>query len=168
MKLIIGMERKLDKAETLSILKCDWVRLQYQNILISGASGTGKTWLTCALGASVVQHKMSVRCARVGRLAEEIMYARLDGTITKLRAKLARLDLLIIDDFALSPMSKQELTDIFKIIEDRSAQRSTTLISQRYPQEWYGYINDSLLADAFMDRLRSRAYLLNLEGKSFR
>lgn len=159
--------RKLDKAETLSLLKCDWVR-QYQNILISGASGTGKTWLACALGASAVQHEMSVRYARVGRLAEEIMYARLDGTITKLRAKLARLDLLIIDDFALSPMSKQELTDIFEIIEDRSAQSSTIMIAQRSPQEWYDYINDPLLADAFMDRLRSRAHLLNLEGKSLR
>lgn len=147
----------MDKAETLSLTKCDWVR-QYQNIWISVASGTGKTWLACALGASAVQHEMSVRYARVGRLAEEIVYARLDGTITKLRAKLARLDLLIIDDFALSPMSKQELNDIFEIIEDRSAQSSTIMIAQRFPQEWYDYITDPLLADAFMGRIRSRAH----------
>jgi DNA replication protein DnaC len=96
------------------------------------------------------------------------MYARLDGTITKLHAKLARLDLLIIDDFSLCPMSKQEMTDIFEIIEDRSAQSSTIMIAQRSPQEWYNYINAPLLANAFIDRLRSRAHLLNLEGKSLR
>lgn len=159
--------RKLDKAEILSLLKCDWIR-KHQNILISGASGTGKTWLACAFGVAAVQNELSVRYVRVGRLAEEMMYARLDGSITKLRAKLARQDLLIIDDFALSPMSKQELTDIFEIIEDRSTQSSTIMIAQRSPQEWYDYINDPLLADAFMDRVRSRAHLLPLEGKSLR
>ncbi|MER5174112.1 IS21-like element helper ATPase IstB [Thioclava kandeliae] len=159
--------RKLDKAEILSLLKCDWIRM-HQNILVSGASGTGKTWLACAFGVAAVQKEFSVRYVRVGLLAEEMMYARLDGSITKLRAKLARLDLLIIDDFALSPMSKQELTDIFEIIEDRSTESSTIIIAQRSPHEWYDYINDPLLADAFMDRVRSRAHLLPLEGKSLR
>lgn len=96
------------------------------------------------------------------------MYARLDGTISKLRTKLSRLDLLIIDDFALSPMARQELTDLFEIIEDRSAKSSTIMIAQRAPQEWYDYISDPLLADAFMDRIRSRAHFLQLEGKSMR
>ncbi|MDX8355670.1 IS21-like element helper ATPase IstB [Cognatiyoonia sp. IB215182] len=159
--------RNLDKAEILSLLKSEWID-RSQNLLISGASGTGKTWLACALGVSAVQHERSVRYVRAGRLVEEMMYARLDGTITKLRTKLARLDLLIIDDFALSPMSKQELTDLFEIIEDRSARSSTIMIAQRAPEEWYDYIADPLLADAFMDRIRSRAHLLQLKGKSLR
>lgn len=159
--------RNLDKAEILSLLKSEWID-RSQNLLVSGASGTGKTWLACALGVSAVQHERSVRYVRAGRLVEEMMYARLDGTITKLRTKLARLDLLIIDDFALSPMSKQELTDLFEIIEDRSARSSTIMIAQRAPEEWYDYIADPLLADAFMDRIRSRAHLLQLKGKSLR
>lgn len=159
--------RNIDKSEILSLLKCDWITRK-QNLLISGASGTGKTWLACALGVAAVHHELPVRYARAGRLTEEIMYSRLDGTIAKLRAKLARLDLLIIDDFALSPMKKQELTDLFEIVEDRSTQSSTIIIAQRSPEEWYDYINDPLLADAFMDRVRSRAHLLQLEGKSMR
>lgn len=159
--------RNLDKAEILSLLKSEWID-RGQNLLVSGASGTGKTWLACALGVSAVQHERSVRYVRAGRLVEEMMYARLDGTISKMRAKLARLDLIIIDDFALSTMSKQELTDLFEVIEDRSAKSSTIMIAQRAPEEWYDYIGDPLLADAFMDRIRSRAHLLQLKGKSLR
>jgi DNA replication protein DnaC len=160
-------DRNLDKSEILALLKCDWIK-RYQNILISGASGTGKTWLACALGVSAVRHEMGVRYARASRLVEEVMYARLDGSIAKFRAKLSRLELLIIDDFSLSPMKKQELNDLFEIIEDRSVQSSTIMIAQRSPQEWYDYIGDPLLADAFMDRIRSNSHVLLLEGKSMR
>lgn len=96
------------------------------------------------------------------------MYARLDGTIAIFRAKLSRLDLLIIDDFSLSLMKKRELNDLLEVIEDRSVQSSTVMIAQRSPQEWYDYIGDPLLADAFMDRVRSNAHVLLLEGKSMR
>lgn len=142
--------------------------MRKQNLLVSGASGTGKTWLACSLGVAAVRHEFVVRYARAGRLAEEMTFARLDGTIAKLRTKLSRLDLLIIDDLALSPMNRQELNDIFEVIEDRSAHSSIIMIAQRSPDEWYDFINDQLLADAFMDRIRSRAYLLELEGKSMR
>jgi len=159
--------RNLDKSEMLSLLKCDWIK-QKQNLLITGMSGTGKTWLACALGASAVRQELSVRYSRAGRLVEEVMYARLDGSITKLRMKLSRLDLLIVDDFALASMKKQEITDLFEIIEDRSANKSTIVVGQRSPSEWYDFIGDPLLADAFMDRVRSRAHILQLEGKSMR
>lgn len=159
--------RNLDKSEILALLKCDWIARK-QNLILSGASGTGKTWLACALGMSAIRHENTVRYVRAGRLVEEIMYARLDGSISKLRAKLSRLDLMIIDDFALSPMSQQELTDLFEIVEDRSEKSSTIMIAQRAPEEWYDYISDPLLADAFMDRIRSRAHFLKLQGKSMR
>lgn len=94
-------DRNLDKSEILALLKCDWIKRR-QNILLSGASGTGKTWLACALGVSAVRHEMGVRYVRASRLLEEVMYARLDGSIAKFRAKLSRLELLIVDDFSLS------------------------------------------------------------------
>ena len=159
--------RNLDRSEVLSLLKCDWIE-RHQNIIISGASGTGKTWLACAIGIAAVRKEFPSRYVRASRLAEEMMYARLDGSIAKLRIKLSRLKLLVIDDFSLSPMSKQELIDIFEVIEDRSSTSSTIMIAQRAPEEWYDYIADPLLADAFMDRVRSRAHFLTLKGKSLR
>mgnify|MGYP001800028940 FL=1 len=85
-----------------------------------------------------------------------------------MRKKIANLDLLILDDFALSPLSKQELTDLFEVIEDRSTMSSVIMISQRPAVDWYDYIGDPLIADAFMDRVRSKAHLLQLEGRSLR
>ncbi len=160
-------ERNLDKSEVLDLLKCDWIKRK-RNILITGASGTGKTWLACALGVSAVRHELSVRYARAARIVEELGYSRLDGSIPKLRKKIANLDLLILDDFALSPLSKQELTDLFEVIEDRSTMSSVIMISQRPAVDWYDYIGDPLIADAFMDRVRSKAHLLQLEGRSLR
>lgn len=159
--------RNLDKAEVLGLLKGDWIDRKH-NLILSGASGTGKTWLACALGIAAVRQEYSVRYVRASRLVEEVTYARLEGTIAKLRTKMSRYDLLIIDDFALSPMKKQELIDLFEVIEDRSTQNSTIIIAQRAPEDWYDYIGDPLLADAFMDRIRSRAHFLRLEGKSMR
>ncbi|KIC43456.1 hypothetical protein RA27_05320 [Ruegeria sp. ANG-R] len=159
--------RNLDKAEVLGLLKGDWIDRKH-NLILSGASGTGKTWLACALGIAAVRQEYSVRYVRAGRLVEEVTYARLEGTIAKLRTKMSRHKLLIIDDFALSPIRKQELIDLFEVIEDRSTQSSTLMIAQRAPDEWYDYIGDPLLADAFMDRIRSRAHFLRLEGKSMR
>ena len=113
------------------------------------------------IGAVVVR-------ARAARIVEELGYSRLDGTIPKLRKKIASLDLLILDDFALSPLKKQELTDLFEVIEDRSTLSSVIMISQRPAVDWYDYIGDPLIADAFMDRVRSKAHLLQLEGRSMR
>lgn len=149
------------------MLKCDWIKRR-QNILASAASGTGKTGLARALGVSAVRHEIGVCYVRASRLVEEVTYARVDGSIAKFRAKLSRLELLIIDDFSLSPMKKQELNDLFEIIEDRSVQSSTIMIAQGSPQEWYDYIGDPLLADAFMDLTRSNSHDLLLEGKSMR
>lgn len=128
--------RNLDKPEVLTLLSCEWIARK-QNFILTGASGTGKTWLACAFGISAVRHERPTAYYRAVRLVEIVKYARLDGTIGKLRKRLARLDLLIIDDFALSPMSKQELTDLFEVIEDRSAKSSTIVVAQRSPDEWY-------------------------------
>ena len=111
---------------------------------------------------------MTVRYARAARIVEELGYARLDGSIPKVRKKISNLNLLILDDFALSPLKKAELTDLFEIIEDRSTVSSVIMISQRPAIDWYDYINDPLIADAFMDRVRSKAHIIQLEGRSMR
>ncbi len=160
-------DRGLDKPEVLALLSCDWIA-RHQNLVLTGASGTGKTWLACAFGVAATRREYSAAYFRAGRLAEDIKYARLDGSIGRFRKRLGRLDVLIIDDFALSPMGKQELVDLFEIIEDRSARSSTIMTAQRSPDEWHDYIGDPLLADAFMDRIRSRAHFIQLKGKSMR
>lgn len=159
--------RGLDKSEVLTLLSCDWITRR-QNLILTGASGTGKTWLACTFGVAAVRRELSVAYYRASRLAELVKFARLDGTISKLRKRFSHLNLLIIDDFALSTMSKQELNDLFEIIEDRSAHSSTIMTSQRSPEEWHDYIGDPLLADAFMDRIRSRAHFFQLKGGSMR
>ena len=161
------VQRKLDKSLFLDLLKCEWIARR-QNILFTGPAGTGKTWLACALGIAAARKELATLYVRVGRLAEELAYARLDGTITKLRLKYSRLDLLIIDEFALSAMSRQEITDVFEVVEDRSSASSIILIGQRPVQDWHSFIGDPLLADAFMDRIRSRAHLIALDGPSLR
>lgn len=160
-------DRKLDKAHVLDLVKCEWIS-RGQNMVITGASGTGKTWLACALGNSAVRHEKSTRYVRTSRLAEELNFARLDGSLTKLRTKIARLDLLILDDFALLPMAQQEKADLFEVIEDRDERASTMLISQRPIADWYEFVGEDLLADAFLDRVRNRTHRIQLEGKSKR
>lgn len=160
-------KRGLVKVEVLELQKCTWIEKR-QHILITGPSGTGKTWLSCALGMAAVRKDMSVRYGRVSRIVEELNFARIDGSLLKLRKKFATYKLIILDDFALHPLNKQERTDLFELIEDRSSVSSLIIAAQRPVQDWYGYIKDPLLADAFMDRVQSGSHMIKLEGKSSR
>lgn len=159
--------RGVKKEILLELLKCDWIERR-NHILITGASGTGKTWISCALGMAAARKEMTVRYGRVSRILEEVQYARLDGSLHKLRRKFASFKLLILDDFALHPLNKQERVDLFELIEDRSSVTSLIIVGQRPVQDWYGYIKDPLIADAFMDRVQSGSHILQLEGPSYR
>lgn len=162
-----SIKRGIQKSNFLEILKCDWID-NNRHLLITGPSGTGKTWLSCAIGTAAIRLGRPVRYGRVSRLLEEIQYARLDGSTQKLRKKLSSQALLIIDDFALHPLKPQERVDLFEMIEDRSSISSLIIIGQRPVADWYGYIKDPLLADAFMDRVQSGSNHLNLDGDSNR
>ena len=159
--------RNIAKSELLELLKCDWID-RGQHVLLTGPSGTGKTWISCALGMAAVFREKSVRYLRVSQLVEDIQFARLDGSLRTYQKGLKAVDLLILDDFALHPFAKQERADFFEVIEARSSISSLIIVGQRPIEDWYSYIKDPLIADAFMDRIQSGSHVIKLEGASLR
>jgi DNA replication protein DnaC len=159
--------RGLPKSDGLELLKCAWVD-RGQHILITGPSGTGKTWLSCAFGIAAARQGNTVRYGRISKILEELQFARLENNLLKTRGKLANYDLLILDDFALHALTNQERMDLFELIEERSSSASLIVVGQRPVEDWYDYLQDALIADAFMDRVRSGSRMINLSGDSLR
>ena len=159
--------RGLDKQMILSLASCDWIK-QTHNILITGATGTGKSYLACALAHKACLEGHTVRYLRLPRLMEEIGIARADGSYGKHMLDLARTDLIILDDWGLAAMIKQQRYDLLEILEDRNSLKSTIVTSQLPVESWHEYIGDPTLADAILDRLVHSAYKVNLKGDSMR
>lgn len=159
--------RGLDQTFLRSLLTCEWLR-QHHDLLITGASGTGKSWLAQALGHTACRQGFTVRYERLHRLLEQLRLAHGDGTYHKRLAQLGRIELLILDDFALKPLAPSERHDLLELIEERHLSRSTILTSQLPVSGYYEYLQDSTIADALMDRLLHNAYRLELKGSSLR
>lgn len=159
--------RGLDRASIVSLLECQFIS-QNQNILVTGPAGLGKTWLACAIAQQVARKGFSVRYARLSRLLEDLDNAREDGALTKLRTKLAKTKLLIIDDWALAPLSARGRHDLFEIIEDRCGNSSTLITSQLPVSQWHSYIGEPTMADAILDRLVHQAHRIELNGPTMR
>jgi DNA replication protein DnaC len=159
--------RGLVRAEVASLISCDWVRSRH-NLHITGPTGTGKSWLACAFGHAACRQGLSVRYQRTGRLLDELRIARGDGSYSKLLRQLARLDLLILDDFGLKPLAQNERHDLLEVIEDRHGSHSTIITSQLPIGSWHDYLNDPTVADALLDRLLANAHRLELKGESLR
>jgi DNA replication protein DnaC len=159
--------RGLDKQMILSLASCDWIKKAY-NILITGATGTGKSYLACALAHKACLEGHTVRYMRLPRLMENIGIARADGSYSKLMLDLARTDLIILDDWGLVVMTTQQRHDLLEILEDRNSLKSTIVTSQLPVESWHEYIGDPTLADAILDRLVHNAYKINLKGESMR
>lgn len=166
-EIIFSPKRGVVKSEILELLKCDWVTRR-RHILLTGPSGTGKTWLSCALGMAAVRKKLSAKYMRISQLVEDVQFAHLDGSLRTRRKGLSSPDLLILDDFALHPLTKQERSDLFEVIEARSSVSSLIIVGQRPVEDWYSYIKDPLIADAFMDRVQSGSTLIKLDSASLR
>ena len=152
--------RGLDKALVLSLADGRWVR-EHLNVLITGPTGIGKSWMACALA-----HSASYR--RLPRLLGELAIARADGSYPRRLASLAKTEVLVIDDFGLAKLTAENRRDLLEIIEDRYGIRSTVLTSQLPVEKWHHAIADPTLADAILDRLVHSAYQLNLKGESMR
>lgn len=141
---------------------------EHLNVLITGPTGVGKTFLACALGHSACRKGFRVLYRRASRLIDELALARADGSLPRLLTRFARLDLLILDDWGLNPLREQARRDLFEVIEDRDATRSTVVTSQIPISKWHDYLGDPTIADAIADRLVHNAYRLELTGPSRR
>ena len=161
------IERGLDKQKIRSLFLSDWSHNK-ENILLSGSTGTGKTWLACAIGLSQVRLGLSVKYFRVNPLFEQMRLAHLDGTISKLRRLLTKPHLLILDDFGIGRIDEQSKEDLFELLEARTDVGSTLIAGQRSPTEWHNYISSKHLADAIMDRVIQRSHRIELKGSSRR
>lgn len=159
--------RQLDKPQMAQLGTCQWIR-QAQNLIITGATGCGKTWLACALGNAACRQGLSVAYCRVPRLFEELRIAHADGSFNKRLIALAKTDLLILDDWALAPIGQVERNDLLEILDDRVNTRATLITSQLPVDHWHAYLDDPTLADAILDRVVHSAHRLELAGESLR
>lgn len=159
--------RELDKAVVRQLAACRWVQ-EHQNVIVTGATGTGKTFVSCALAQQACRKGFSATYRRASRLFDELALARADGSYVRLLAKLARVDVLVIDDWGLTPAREQERRDFLEILEDRYGQRSTIMTSQLPTKAWHEHLADQTLADAILDRILHNAHRLVLKGPSRR
>jgi DNA replication protein DnaC len=159
--------RGLDKSLIQALAACRWVQ-EHLNILITGPTGVGKTWLACALAQKACREGHTALYLRLPRLLQELAIAKGDGRYPKLLTTLAKTEVLILDDWGLVPLTAEQRRDLLEILEDRHGVRSTLATSQLPLDKWHDLIGDPTLADAILDRLVHNAYKITLKGASMR
>ena len=160
-------KRKLDKSLILSLANGDFIN-KNQNILLTGATGTGKSFLMQALARRCINLGHNTKYYRVTTLLEEIKASRLDGSYTKTLAKISKFKLLLLDDFGVTPLKGDEINDLFEVIEDRMFNGSIIITAQLPVRDWHAYLGNETIADAMMDRLIHTAHKIELDGPSMR
>ena len=161
------IERGLSKGKIRSLAQGEWLK-QHHNLLMTGATGCGKTYLSCALGYHYCQQEHSVYYFRLKELLEKLFMAQADGSYRKLISKLKGCELLILDDWGLEPLNAQQRSDLLEIIDARYEFKSTMITSQLPVANWYEMIGESTHADAILDRLVHSAIKIELGGESMR
>lgn len=162
-----SLPRGLDRALIASLSTCDWVR-RGQPLLLTGATGCGKTWLACALGVQCCKKGLSVMYRRMPRLIEEFEVAHADGSLSALRQQIAKVDLLILDDWGVKPLSQLGRNDLLEIIDDRVGTASVLVAAQLEIDQWHDYLGEPMIADAILDRLLNGSHRVVLKGESVR
>jgi DNA replication protein DnaC len=159
--------RDLDRALIRQLAIGQWI-VEHRNVLITGATGVGKTYVACALGHQACRQGYRTLYRRLPRLFQELALARADGTCATLLSRLARIACLIIDDWGLGSISEVQRQDLLEVMEDREAARSTIITSQLPRDDWHAFLGDPTIADAAIDRLVNNAYTMPLKGPSRR
>jgi DNA replication protein DnaC len=159
--------RGLDKGVFQDLASCRWIHAR-RNVIITGPTGIGKTWLASALGDKACREGLTVLQERIPRLTHELALARADGSYFKLLARLQKLDLLVLEDWGLSTIDVRAQQDLLEVIDDRTGRRSTLVTSQLPIKKWHDTIGDPTVADALLDRLLSSATRLALSGETLR
>lgn len=159
--------RGMDKSLILKLAGCDWISKAH-NVIITGPTGVGKTYLACALANRACRVGLSAFYIRIPKLFHDLAIAKADGSYPKVMKKLAKAKVLILDDLGLAPMSAQERRDLLEVIEDRHGLSSTVVTAQLPIENWHENIRDPTIADAILDRLVHSAYKINLKGESMR
>jgi DNA replication protein DnaC len=159
--------RGLDKAAMLSLAECNFIA-SHSNIIITGPTGVGKTYIACAIAQKACRLRYSVRYYGCGNLLSAAALARADGSYGSLLTRLEKTDLLVIDDWGMYPMDADAARDMFQILEDRTHRGSTLIVSQVPIENWYDIIAVPTIADAILDRLVHNAYRMEMEGESMR
>ncbi|GAB3036687.1 IS21-like element helper ATPase IstB [Bowmanella dokdonensis] len=160
-------KRGIDKGYLASLVNCEWV-IRNQFLIITGPTGVGKSWIACALANQAIKLNLPVLYKRYGLLMEELDIARKDGSLPKLRSQLSKFKLLILDDWAMAPLSERNRQDLLELIEDRTESGSLIITTQLPISKWHEYIGEPTLADAIMDRIIHRSHRLELHGESMR
>lgn len=160
-------KRELDKGVIRQLATCRWVQ-EHQNVIVTGMTGTGKTYVACALAQQACRKGFRAIYRRAPRLFEELTLAHADGTYARLLARLAKADVLVIDDWGLAPATDRERRDLLEIFEDRHGLRSTIITSQLPTTKWHDHLGDPTIADAVCDRILHNAHRLVLKGPSRR
>jgi DNA replication protein DnaC len=159
--------RGIERSQIGALATGQWIR-HHQNCLITGPTGSGKTWLACALANAACRQGLSAYYVRLPRLFEELRIAHADGSFSRRLMQLARLDLIVIDDWGLAAPSAQERSDLLELLDDRVGTRATLITSQLPIEHWHTYLGDPTFADAILDRVVHAAHKLALKGESMR
>jgi DNA replication protein DnaC len=159
--------RELDKSLVVSLENCQWIT-DHRNILITGATGTGKTFLSESFGHKACLKGFSVLSVRLSRFLDELVQAKAEGCFSKRLLAISKIDLLLVDDFGLNPFTDQNRRDFLEILDDRYRKKSTIITSQLKVKHWHAALGDATLADAILDRIVHNSYRIDLQGESLR
>lgn len=160
-------DRNLDRAAFSTLATLNWIRYK-QNLLITGETGTGKSYLSMALAQKACRDGFTARVERAPRFFKQFAEARVTGQYEKMLGEISRTSLLVIDDFGLKPLNDEQRHDLLEMMEDRYEKQSTIVTSQLPPEHWHEIIGDPTIADAILDRLVHNAHKLSLKGESIR